>query len=281
MTLSLDGTRPAAPLRKPIQMFDALMNEVARAHLRGRPPALSPVTDEDLAPLPAPVQRYLRFMGVPGKRPTWSFRAHFTGSFRLRPEARWLPCHAWQYSSAATVARIFHMRLRYHHLPLVVRDTYLHGRGRMSARLFDAFPFVDEADERIAIGELVTYLNDAVLLAPSMLLLLATSFREVDADTFDVTLHDAQREVSARVFLDARGAVTTFTTHDRYGNDPANPKEMVRARWSTPVRAWRWIGDQPVPASATATWHFDSGDFTYADFALVSLEPDVAPGTLE
>jgi hypothetical protein len=281
MTLTVDMPRPAPPLRHPLKMYDTLMREVARAHLLGRPSALTPVTHEDIEGLPAPVQRYLGFMGVVGKRPTWSFRAHFTGSFRLRPEARWLPCHAWQYNSAATVARIFHMRLRYHHLPLVVRDTYLHGHGRMSARLFDTFPFVDEADDRIALGELVTYLNDAILLAPSMLLLLATSFREVDRDTFDVTLHDGPRQVSARVFLDVRGAVTTFTTQDRYGNDPASPQEMVRARWSTPVRAWRWIGDQPVPASATATWHFDSGDFTYADFALVSLEPDVSPGTLE
>jgi hypothetical protein len=147
--------------------------------------------------------------------------------------------------------------------------------------LFDTFPFVDQSDERIAIGELVTYLNDAILLAPSMLLLLATSFSEVDRDSFDVSLHDGKRIVTARVFLDPRGAVTSFTTRDRYGTDPESPQEMVRARWSTPVRTWRWIGEQPVPASATAIWHFDSGDFTYADFVLVSLEPDVSPGTLD
>ncbi|MEJ7729638.1 MAG: DUF6544 family protein [Polyangiaceae bacterium] len=271
---------PAPPLRKPIEAHDALMREVARAGLPGRPPALTPVTQGDIDALCAPVQRYLRFMGVLGKRPTWSLRAHFMGSFRLRPEARWLPCHALQYNSAASVARIFQMRLRYHHLPLLVRDTYLHGRGRMSARLFDTFPFVDESDERIATGELVTYLNDAVLLAPSMLLLLSTSFSEVDRDTFDVTLRDSGREVTARVFLDGRGGVTDFSTTDRFGNDPARTGKMVRARWSTPVRAWRWIGDLPVPASAVATWHFDSGDFNYADFALVSLEHDVPPGTI-
>jgi len=280
MTITLDAPRSAPLLRRPLEMYDKLMREVAHAGLRGRPPLLAPVTDEDIDALCAPARRYFRFMGVVGKPLTWSLRAHFMGSFRLRPDAAWLPCHALQYNSAASVARIFHMRLRYHHLPLLVRDTYLHGRGRMSARLFDAIPMVEVSDERIATGELVTYLNDAVLFAPSMLLLLATSFREVDGDCFDVTLRDGNLEVGARVFLDARGAVTQFSTTDRFGNDPASPAEMVRARWTTPVRAWRWIGDLPVPASATATWHFASGDFTYADFSLVSLEHDVAPGTL-
>src|SRR5262245_38806522 len=145
-------------------MFEAkFLREVERA----RPPslpALRPIIGEtELSTLPEPVQRYLRFMRVPGAPKTWSFRAHWPGRFRLGRERRWLACEAWQYNCRLGVTRIFHMRLRLGGvLPVLVRDTYVSGRGRMLGRVFDAFSVVDQSDEKIATGELVTYLNDAI-----------------------------------------------------------------------------------------------------------------------
>jgi hypothetical protein len=42
--------------------------------------------DADLAPLPEPAQRYLRFMNVAGRPRDWSFRLTFAGCFRTRIE---------------------------------------------------------------------------------------------------------------------------------------------------------------------------------------------------
>ena len=41
------------------------------------------------------------------------------------------------------------------------------------------------------MSELVTYLNDAVLLAPSMLLALPVTWTAVNDSSFDLTLSDA------------------------------------------------------------------------------------------
>ncbi len=76
----------------------------------------SPVADADLSPLPAPAQRFLRFMGVVGRPRDWCFRVQFQGRFRREPGDAWMPCSAWQYNTAFEIARIFVMRVRFAHL---------------------------------------------------------------------------------------------------------------------------------------------------------------------
>jgi uncharacterized protein DUF6544 len=267
-----------APSRK---MRARFLREVAAARLPLAPAAAELVTEADLSALPATVQRYLRFMGVVGRPRTWSFRLHANGLFRMGPDSPWMPCEAWQYDSSVEVARIFHMRVRFGGIvPMYVRDTYVRGRGHMVGRLLDVVPVVDESDERLAIGELVTYLNDAILMAPSMLLGPSTIWTKVDHSAFDVALTDRGRTVTARVFVNGFGTVTDFSTSDRFGSDPASPGALVRARWSTPVYGWVRRDGRAMPTHGSAVWHFPGGDFTYADFQFSpgALELDVAPG---
>src|SRR4051812_29240695 len=69
------------------------------------------VTGSDLARLPSPVQRYLRFMGVHRGRSVTTFGARFHGRFRMSPTGRWMPCEAVQFNRVDPIARLFRMRL--------------------------------------------------------------------------------------------------------------------------------------------------------------------------
>ena len=271
---------PGAGLAPSRSMRARFLREVAEAGLPSDPGPREPVTEADLAELPATAQRYLRFMRVVGRPRVWSFRARWTGVFRRGPAEPWKPCEAWQYDSRLGIARIFHMRLRYGFVMLLVRDTYLRGQGRMLGRMLDTFSVVDEANAKLDTGELVTYLNDAILFAPSMVLGPETTWTAVDEGAFDVALTDHGRTVTARVFVDERGAVTDFSTTDRYVEDPENPKEMVQARWSTPVKGLKVVDGWPVACGGKAVWHLPGGDFAYASFTLADggIEFDVAPG---
>ncbi len=245
-----------------------------------RLPETAVVGKHDLEALPKAVQRFFGFMKVTASPRVWSFMVPQTGIFRMRPDRPWMKCETWQYDASPSVCRVFHMRLRMLGLlPIYVRDTYLEGRGRMLGRAFDRISVVDVADEKVSTGELVTYVNDAILFAPSLLLGLNTEWQEVDADSFDVKLNDRGRAVSARVFLDERGAPRDFSTTCRYGEDPARPGTMVQARWSTPIHGFTTVAGRVVATGGKAVWHFPSGDFTYADFALVpnGLRFNVSP----
>jgi hypothetical protein len=206
-------------------MYRTNTSMAADADVRGLPAALpadKPVTEADLAALPEAAQRCLRAAGVLGRPADWSFHARFRGQFRPRRGLPWMPCQASQYSSRLEIARIFHMRIDAGRIvPLIGRDSYLHGRGRMRGRLLNLLTVADGSGPEFDVSELVTYLDDAVLLAPSMLLRLPVSWTPVDGRSFDVTLADCGHEVTARVFLGAHDAPCDFSTEDRYYDGPA------------------------------------------------------------
>lgn len=227
-----------------------------------------PVTPDEVATLPTAVQRYLAFMDVVGRPRVRAFRACFQGRFRLRPSLGWMPAEAWQYDTADPIARIFVMRLRFARvMPMIGTDTYVDGHGRMLGKLFDRITVADGSGEEFDIGELTTYLNDAILLAPSMLLGAATRWTEVDDRSFDVALTDAGRTVTARVHLDERGAPRDFSTTDRFADLPTG---LTRAEWRTPVSAWTTTPDgRPFPGPMAAVWHLPDGELPYVEGRIV------------
>lgn len=274
-----DARAPLAPSRS---MRTKFMRELAELELPPAPGSSVPLTEADIADLPEPARRLMRFSGSVGRPRVWSLRAHATGVFRMRPSQPWMPAEIWQYDTSLSLARIFHMRMRLGGVvPTYVRDTYVHGRGRMLGRVLDRLSVVDQSDEKIHTGELVTYLNDAMLMAPSMALGPETIWSPVDEGSFDVALTDAGRTVRARVFVDERGAPIDFSTTDRFGTDPASPKEMVRAQWTTPVRAWTGRDGRAWASEARAVWHFASGAFAYGDFTFGedALDWNVSPSS--
>jgi hypothetical protein len=215
-------------------------------------------------------------MGVVGRARTWSLRAHFTGRFRRRPDQPWLPCDAWQYNSAGEVARLYRMRLLVARVvPMWGWDTYRAGRGRMLGKALGLITVADGSGPEFDTGELTKWLNDAVLLAPGMLLHPRTTWEAVDDDSFRVSVTDAGRTVTAEVFLDDDGRPRDFRTDDRWADLPGGP---VRTPWSTPVQGWTVVPGRPRPARGAAVWHLPEGEYRYGEMDLVDLALDVPPG---
>jgi hypothetical protein len=240
---------------------------VATAGLASGPGDEAVVTADEIAQLSPVVSRYLHFIGVVGRPRVWSFRARFGGRFWLRRGLGWMPADAWQYNSALEISRVFVMRIRFAGVvPMFGRDTYLDSHGRMIGKLFDRFIVVDGQGEEFDIGELTTYLNDAIMLAPSMLLRPNTTWTDVDAHSFDVTLADGGRTVTGRVFVDGAGAPFDFSTTDRFAALPSGP---VRAEWRTPVRSWQSFDGRVVPGPFRAVWHLPDGELPYIKGAFV------------
>ena len=260
------GTRPPR----------AFVRTVAASGLPAAPPSADPVTDADLAGLPPAAARYLRAMGVVGRPRTWSLRAHFVGRFRRGPDQPWMPMDAWQYSSAVEVARLFRMRLTFASVvPMWGWDTYRDGRGRMLGKVLALVPVADGSGPEFDTSELVTWLDDAVLMAPGMLLHARIGWEAVSDDSFRVSVTDAGHTVRAEVVLDEDGRPRDFRTEDRYADLPGG---LVRAPWSTPVAGWTVVDGRPRMTGGAAVWHLPEGVFRYGEMALVDLALDVPPG---
>jgi hypothetical protein len=262
------------------QMYRRLSKEVAAGGLPTGDVNPQPVTEDEIAGLPAPVRRYLSAMRVVNLPRDWSFQAHFTGRFRLKGQGSWMPAEIWQYNSAMEVARFFHMRIDFAGVvPMVGWDIYLRGKGLMHGKLLGLVTVARSEGSETDLSELVTYLNDAVLLAPSMLLRLKTSFAPVDDRAFDVTLVDAGRKVTARVFLDEDGRPVNFSTTDRYANMPGG---LIRAEWTTPIDGWQPDGNRIIPTRGSAVGQLAEGPLNYIEFRMSpgGVRYNLAPGDI-
>ena len=250
-------------------MFERFWREVTAIGLPSAGP-LEVIRASRVEALPETAQRYLRFMGVVGRAQDWSFRISFQGRFRTGPARPWMKCQTWQYNNRLATARIFHIKMRFFGLlPVIARDTYISGLGRMLVKAMDTFTLADGRGDEYDIGELVTYLNDAVLICPGMLFTPEITWTAVDRGSFDISMKSYERTVTARVMVDADGAPTDFVSTDRYCEDPENPRKLMQARWSTPIDGWQEVGGRKVFTRGRAVWHLDSGTFEYGDFSPV------------
>ncbi len=254
--------------------------ELSRLGLPAPGAPLPTITEADLAPLPEPAQRYLRFMGVVGRPRDGSFRLGLTGRFKVGWKSPWRPCEVWQYDTSPEITRTFLMRMSFAGLPIIGRDTYRDGHGRMRGKLLGLVTVIDGSGPEFDISELVTYLNDLVLLAPSMLLVPAVTFAPVDGRSFDLALTDHGHAVKARVFLDERAAPVDFETTDRFCDDPADRKRLVRTRWTTPIAGFQDVDGRKLPTAGQAVWHPADRDFPYIEFAISAgaVAYNVPPG---
>jgi len=174
-----------------------------------------------------------------------------------------MPFEAWQYNTRFPVTRLFHMRIDFAgFVPMIGRDAYVGGRGRMRGKLLGLVPVADGSGREFDVSELVTWLNDAILVCPSMLLDDATSWSAAGDDAFEVSFTDGGTTVAARVFIDERGAPRDFSTTDRYA---ALAGGLVRAEWTTPVEKWTILDGRALPGSGAAIWHLPDGLFTYVE----------------
>lgn len=258
------------------------MRELAGAGVDPSPGDASPVAATELAHLPPAALRYMAFMRVVGRPRAWSYRTAFTGRFRAGLDRPWAACEAWQYGRVGPIARYFRMRMAFlGPVPVVARDVYHDGEGHLDARLLDLFPVAHGEGEAFDVGELVTWLNDAVFFAPAMLLDPAVAFGAFEPGGFDLTLTDRGHTVRARVYVDGHGAPLDFETSDRFFADPAHPERPpARTRWSTPVAGWDEGGAQPTFTRAGAVWHLPGGPHAYAELEPVAgaLAFNVSPG---
>jgi hypothetical protein len=140
-------------------------------------------------------------------------------------------------------------------------DSYTAGHGRLRGKILGLIPVADGSGREFDVSELVTWLCDAAMSAPSMLLVPATTWSPVDDASFDLTFTDAGTTVHARVRVDERGRLCDFSTEDRYAT---LPRGLTRARWTTPVNGWITVGGRELPAGGSAIWHLPEGEYCYA-----------------
>jgi hypothetical protein len=192
--------------------------EVAEKFLTGSPATSSQtdlVTEDDIAPRPEPVRKYLRRAGVVGKNRVRNARFVFAGDFKMSPKQIWIRVRTEQYNFFDDLTRIVYIKGTISGIPVVGRDLYAEGKGNMIIRAAGLCPVANAK-------------------GPAM---DTSGWKSIDSLTASGILEHERKNVSATLQFNEKGEPVDFATDDRHYSPTG--KTSKRVRWSTPVRNYR------------------------------------------
>lgn len=238
------------------------------------------VTESDLAPLPGPVQRYLRVTGSVGKPRAERFKAVLRGRIRSSPEDPWMEFTAEQHNFLGEPSRFFLMDARRGGLPVDVLHAFRGDSAGMRVRVLSLFQIVDAGGPDLTRAETVTIFNDLCLFAPSALVDPSIRWEAMDERSARGHYTVGEHAISAVLHFGDGGELVDFVSDDRMFAH-SDGKSFTPVRWSTPVSDYRDYGGRRRFSRGEGRWHPPEGPYTYLELELVELQVNriEPPGT--
>lgn len=246
---------------------------------RLQPEPEAPVTEADLALLPGPVGRYLRFAGAVGRPRVRNFRIDFTGTFRTGVKAPWMRFRSRQFNFIDPPARLFLMRGSMAGFPALGLHLFQDGGASMRIQLAGLLQVVEARGPEMDQGETVTWLNDLCLFAPAALIDPRIRWEPLGQDSVRAICALGPVTVRAELSFGAQGELTGFRSGDRFLC--ADGRSYRRLPWSTPLGDWRELDGRRVPGYGEAVWDLPEGPFRYGRFQLAGLRYNCGPEGLD
>lgn len=229
-------------------------------------------TEEDLEPLPVPLQRYLLFTGFVGQEKMSTARFVFSELDYLYGRQK-LKLRAEQYSFVRDPARIVYMDSRIlGFIPFEERDKYQRGQGYTTAKLAKLFDLFDRTGPELNQSALVTFLAEA-LLVPSSILQNYISWETLGDNHVQATMIHRGMRVSGVFTIDDQGKFVSFRTTDRYFEEKKGIYNRVP--WRLEVLSYQELNGVKVPLRLQYIWERPDGDLVYFDGELSSIKYNV------
>lgn len=229
------------------------------------------VTEADIAGLPEPVQRWLRYSKVVGKERVQTVRLKQEGSIRTGEGQPWMPFTAEQYYTTDAPGFVWHANARLMSiLPAKARDMYSAGKGHMLIRPLGLVTVVDATGKEMDQGSMLRYLSEMIWF-PSAALSDYIKWQPIDSNSAKATMSYQGMTASGVFYFDEKGDLTNFVA-ERY-RDASGRFEL--AMWSTPVSAYGEFNDVRIPSEAEAKWLLASGEFPYIKVRIIDVEYNV------
>lgn len=229
-------------------------------------------SEGELAALPPSLRKYLQVTGASDFGHVTNVRVRMRGEIRRSVDANWMPFEAEQYDFFDRPARLFYLRAKTYGVPFDALHVYSDGHATMRAKAAALLNVVDARGPEMDQSETVTLFNDMCLLAPASLVGAPIEWQELDAKRLRGTLRLAGQSVSALLWFNDAGELENFTSEDRYLS--SDGKRYQKARWSTPVRAYRDFQGRRVASYGEASWALPNGEFAYVRMNLLAVEYD-------
>lgn len=262
----------AALLSATSRRFGRLVDADRRRMLDRPRPAHPPlVTEEMLANLPEPAQRYLRYAGVVGRPMVDTVRVRQACRMRPAPDGISLPLVAEQWYTVEPPGFIWDATVPCVGIPVVRgRDGYLEGTGMTTIKVGSLVPVVDAAGPEMDQASLLRHLSEMPWF-PSAFLRDRVTWETIDDTAVRVSITDGDLRATGTLEIDAEGRLVAFRSqrHAMVG------KGFELRPWSAPTYAYGEFEGLRLPVRGAAVWTLpDGSELPYIEVELTDVEYD-------
>ncbi len=234
----------------------------------------APLTDVDLAPLPAVVQKYIRLSGAVGQPRVRNFRARFHGQIRSGPEARWMSFTGEQQNFYGPPSRLFLMDASMLGVPFQAFHRFVGPSATMRVRIASLVMMVDAKGPVMDEAETVTLFNDLCIFAPGALIDQRIQWQELAPRTVRASFTNLSHTIHAVLSFNDEGELIDFVADGRAAAS-ADGKSFTKMPWSTPLSHYRQFGSFRLMSQGEGVWHAPAGNYSYLRFNLDTIEFNV------
>lgn len=235
-------------------------------------------TEQDIAGLPLPVQKYFRYCGYIGTPKMSSMKASFTDVDFILDKNKQVKIDYTQYNFVDRPNRIAYIDSSMYGIPFEGLDAYIDGHGSMKGVLAKSITLFDQTGPSMDKASLVTFLSEC-LLVPNAALQDYITWEAVDDLHAKATISYYGIKASGMFTFIENGEAVSFTTDDREAVTSDGRSEKVR--WSAILQDYKESGGTRKPTILQAIWHYDDGDLMYFNSQGVVIEYDSPSGKIK
>ena len=249
------------------QHYERTFTTAVKTHMRGAGiPTNDLLKETDIAYLPVPLQKYIRYTGALNKPKVKNMKVVFEGEMREKGK-EFFKFTSIQYNFFDDPARLFFMKANMFGCPVLAYHCYQHATATMEVKLCGLFTVVNVKGTVMNKAETVTLFNDMCLMAPASLIDKRIVWTEIDSLSAKAIFTNGINIIAATLYFNAAGQLINFVSDDRYVIG-----DMKQYRFSTPVKEYGQLNGNNIWKFGETIWHYPDGEFVYGKFTLKAIE---------
>jgi hypothetical protein len=221
---------------------------------------------QELAGLPAPVQRYFRAVLTDGQPIIAAATLEMTGTMNMSATAeQWKPFTSTQRVVTRKPGFLWDAEvLMFPGLPAHVEDSYIAGNGRLIAKLFGLVPRGQnvQGEGEIARGELMRFFAESPWYPTALLPSQGVRWEAVDDASAQATLIDGPITLTLLFRFDDAGLIASVRAESR-GASVGKDGVMTMLPWDCALSNYRPHGGMLIPMTGEAAWVRPDGRKVY------------------
>ncbi len=218
--------------------------------------------EEDIAGLPAPVQRYFKYCGYIGSQKMSYIKIDYQDVDFVFSEDTPIKIDYTQYDFVNQPNRIAYIDSSMYGVPFEGLDVFLDGTGTMKGVIAKLFVLFNQTGGVMDQSSQVTFLSE-ILLFPSAALQEYVTWETIDDLHAKAAMSCYGLSVSGTFTFNEAGEMLSFETDDR--SAVASDGSSKKVRWSVVLDDYMEVNGIKRPTAFRAVWHYDDGDMVYFD----------------